>query len=339
VPRTTFKKKLFRLGIWLLLLLLWLELVCRVFWWYERKASVFSTNILWQSYYPQMLSTGVLDTSIRNDDETFDVLILGGSVISDGFGTIGTHLGQALQERLGRPVRVYNLAFAAHNTRDCLLKYRLLAPQRFDLVVFYDAINDTRMNNTPPGQFRDDYSHCRWYKHLNLLDRQPWLAHIALPSTMVFLWDSIAENTGLGWFLPRLNPDDHLVEFASDIRTRGPYQAHLREIVETAQHKHERVILSTFASFFPKNPQDGPPTQVRMWGKEEYVVAALEQHNDALRELAAQHPEVILVEQDHLIPRSKDIFIDCCHFTPAGCSAFVRNVLERLNDNDLTSVK
>src|SRR5581483_10882723 len=104
VPRTTFKKKLFRLGIWLLLLLLWLELVCRVFWWYERKASVFSTNILWQSYYPQMLSTGVLDTSIRNDDETFDVLILGGSVISDGFGTIGTHLGQALQERLGRPV-------------------------------------------------------------------------------------------------------------------------------------------------------------------------------------------------------------------------------------------
>ena len=122
---------------------------------------------------------------ISNTGETYDILILGGSTISADYGSIGEHLRAGQQTRLGRPVRVFNLAYAAHNSRDSMLKHGSLAHQHLDLVVVYDGMNDTRMNNAPPGLFRNDYSHCMWYKHVNYFDNHPVLSRAALPFTLV----------------------------------------------------------------------------------------------------------------------------------------------------------
>jgi hypothetical protein len=335
---TTWPQRLRKLVLAGVVFLVFGEIGSRLFWCYERGAPLLAADSLWYAYYPQLRTTGVEDALISNTDETYDIVILGGSTISEALGTIGTDLGERLQEKLGRPVRVFNLAFAAHNTRDSLLKFRRLARQRFDLVVIYHGINDARMNNAPSDQFRDDYSHCAWYKHLNFLDEHPRLCKAALPFTFVYTYDRITEVTGLRWFAPRLNPRDELTGFGKDIRTKGPFGANLEEIVRKAKDRGTRVLLMTYAYHVPAgfsldDPKGEHPdyasgqSSFGIWGKPTYVVKAIDEHNAVIRELAARHPEALLVDQYKLMPRSGQIFRDCCHLTEAGCARFVDNMM------------
>src|SRR5262245_19850020 len=142
------------------------ELGTRLYWWLHTGAPPFSANTMWYTHYPEIIESGVEDGPISNSDEVYDILLLGGSVLSPYFGDVDKRLGQALRTRLGRPVRVFNLCKPAHTSRDSLLKYRSLAHQRFDLDVVYNGINDTRMYNCPPEVFRADYTHCTWYRQL-----------------------------------------------------------------------------------------------------------------------------------------------------------------------------
>jgi hypothetical protein len=223
-----------------------------------------------------------------------------------------------------------------------MLKYRWLAEQHFDLVVVYDGINDTRMNNAPPGMFCDDYSHCHWYQCVNRLDEHPTLYQLALPYTALFVADRIAGATGMKWYVPRHNPRDQWTEHGNDIRTRATFQANLREIVTTAKQRGERIVVMTFAAFIPADDSrasgaagqlsDGAPhgSPIELWGKPAHVSAALNAQNDAVRELAAQHSEVVFVDQDRLLARTGTNFSDCCHFTEDGCTQFTQKILAAL---------
>jgi hypothetical protein len=349
------------LGIWARKLLLFSvtflifgELASRGVCWY-RKSPFWSRDCVWYAFYPQLRTSGVEDAVISNTDETYDILILGGSTISDGYGSIGRQLAAGLQQRLGRPVRVFNLAAASQNSRDSVLKYRRLAHQHFDLVVVYEGINDTRMNNAPPDQFCDDYSHCIWYKHLNLLDKHPFVFQAALPFVLAYTADHIAWHLGLTWYVPFRDASPDALEYGKNIRTRAPFQNHLWEIVTSAKSKGERVVVMTFSCHVPADYSlegyqarrldyaEGPGTgcPVELWGRPEYMMAALEQHNDAVRELAAQHPEVVFVDQQHLLPRSAKSFRDCCHLTEEGCTLFTQNILNQLeapNSGNCTTI-
>jgi hypothetical protein len=332
-----------KIALLLTILLVGGELVSRVFWMLDRKAPLLARKSVWYAHYPQLRSSGVENAALSRTEGTYDILILGGSTISDEFGSIGTQLGNGLKQRLGKPVRVFNLAFAAHNSRDSMLKYRWLADQHFDLVVVYDGINDVRMNNAPPEVFREDYSHCHWYQCVNRLDEHPLLFQSALPYTVLFTGDRIAGVTGLTWYMSRHEPNDQRAEYGKDIRTRGPFQRHLGEIVTTAKQRDERVVVMTFAchipadysleSYFAGRLDYEPPlthTPVELWGKPAHVTAALQQHNDAVRELAAQHPDVVFVDQDRLLARAGKNFVDCCHLTEQGCTQFAQNILATL---------
>ncbi len=211
----------FKVALLLSILVVGGELVCRAFWMLERKAPLLARRSLWYAYYPQLRTTGVENAAASRMQDTYDILILGGSTISQDYGPIGNALADGLQKRLGKPVRLFNLAFPAHNSRDSLLKYRGLADQHFDLVVVYDGINDTRMNNAPPGMFRDDYSHCHWYQCVNRLDAHPVLCQSALPFTLQFAAERIGHTTGLVWTVPRLNPCEEWMEFGKDISRRS----------------------------------------------------------------------------------------------------------------------
>jgi hypothetical protein len=326
-----------KLAVFTLILLLGGELVCRAYWLVLKRTPLWGFDSAWQHYYPQIRKSGVAAVPITNTDATYDVLILGGSTISDEFGSIGKRLGPALEERLGRPVRVYNLGFAAHNSRDSLLKYRRLAHQRFDLVIAYDGINDARMNNAPPGKFKADYTHCSWYGNLDFIERHPWLTQSSLLFTTRFTADRLAEVLGLAWYAPRHNPPAALREHGQDIRTRQSFLNHYEEIVTTAQRKGEPVVLMTFAYNIPENyrledyanqPMD--PLALAMWGEPRHVAAAIDEHNDAVRELAQRHPEVIFIDQQRLLPRDSSVFFDCCHFKDEGCAQFVQHLLAGL---------
>jgi hypothetical protein len=289
-----------------------------------------------------MRASGALTGTISNTDETYDVLILGGSTVSDDFGSIGPKLRDGLEKQLGRPARVYNLALYGHNSRDSALKYRQLAHQRFDLVVVYDGFNDARMNNAPADRFRDDYSHCRWYSTLRFVERNPALARSALLYSGKFALDRIGEETGLAWYIPRHRAGPELTEHACDVRTAKPFRANYAEILAGAASRGERVMLMSFAYHIPANYSESActagqldyanprPEPVELWGRPEYVAAAVDQHNAVIRDLAAHNPGVVYVDQERLLPHSRAIFTDCCHLTEEGCALFVGNLLTAL---------
>jgi hypothetical protein len=333
--------RLAKIGLALSIFLIGGELLSRAYWAATKRTPLFTGQPGWESYYPQMRSSGALTDTIGNTDESYDVLILGGSTVSDDFGNIGPRLREGLERQLGRPTRVYNLALYGHNSRDSVLKHRYLSHQRFDLVVAYDGLNDARMNNAPPELFRDDYSHCRWYATLGFVERNPQLARSALLYSGKFALDRCGEESGLAWYIPRHRAGPDLTEHAREVKTAGPFRAHYEEIVTAATARGTRVVLMTFALHVPANYTEAActegqldyankrPDPVELWGKPEYVTAAVEQHNAVIRDLAAQHP-VVLVDQHALLPRNGKVFSDCCHLTDEGCALFVANVLGAL---------
>src|SRR5438128_105395 len=182
VPAPAKQRRRWRNALVLTLLLFTLgEITTRIYWCIDRETPFFSLNTIWYGYYPELRNSGALDAVIRNDDDVYDVLILGGSVISPAFHFDKDLVNSKFEAALKRPVRIFNLATPAHTSRDSLLKYRALAQQKFDLVILYDSINDTRMNNCPPQMFRADYTHCAWYRQIDRCQHNVLLAHLTLP--------------------------------------------------------------------------------------------------------------------------------------------------------------
>src|SRR5262249_2220839 len=129
--------------------------------------------------------------------------------------------------------------------------------------------------------------------------------------------------------------------YGGDIRTRQAFHDNLEEIVTTAKTKGERVMLMTFAYHVPPDysleafrnkalDYDAHICPVELWGKREYVIKGMDEHNQAIREIVARHPEVIFVDQQARMPKSRTTFDDCCHLTYAGRTLFVDHILEAL---------
>lgn len=319
------------------------EIACRAYWYFNRGVPFLHPSAIWHAFYPEVKQSGVDKVAVRNDDDVFDVLLLGGSVVSEGFGSIAPRLGEGLKAKLGREVRVFNLAFAGKTSRDSLLKYRALEDKHFDLVIFYHGINDTRMNDCPPKLFRDDYQHCAWYHKIDLYRRHPEAKLIVLPYTMSYLAVNVVDGLRLGCYIPRLNPSPAWVEFGRDIKTARPFRANLDEIVTTARKKGERMLVMTFAYHVP--PDDTkerslaqkldchrPKTAIEIWGKSEYVTKGMDVHNAIVREVARDNPEVLFVDQAALMTKDVSCFIDCCHFTEEGCAEFVGHIMDGVGD-------
>ena len=142
------------------------EGACRVYWWTRGVPLLKSPARMHAPLYPRL---AWVEQQWVGEDDLYDVLILGGSVVSDGFGSVGAQLAEELTARHGVRVRVHNVGARAHTSRDSLLKYRRLWRQKFDLVVVYHGINEVRANNCPPDLFREDYSHYSFYRNVDRL--------------------------------------------------------------------------------------------------------------------------------------------------------------------------
>src|SRR5262249_35058295 len=158
-------------------------------------------------------------------DDTFDVLLLGGSVLHPSYGTIPRHLGPALEAKLGRKVRLVNLSFLGMTSLDSRIKYEHFADRRFDLVILYHGINDVHLNNTPPGCFRPDYSHAARYAQQYALRQHPEVGWFALPYTARYLGMRLAQR----WHLTG-EPEARYHACGSDIRTPPCLEANFEAI-------------------------------------------------------------------------------------------------------------
>jgi hypothetical protein len=289
---------------------------------------------VWRMIYPEMELSGV-DRLPPRDGRTFDVLLLGGSVLHPCFGDVAERLAARLQERLGRPVRVANLAGCGRTSADSRSKYEHLGPRHFDLVVFYHGINDVFINNCPPGAFESDYGHVCHIAQARALDRHPELSWFCLPYTLEYASLNIRDR----WRLSGSPRHDWMI-YGNDLRTPPSFEANLQAVADRAAARGEPLLLMTFAYHIPPDyteeafaakalDYDRHLAPVSMWGEVDNVRRGLEAHNEAVRRVAARS-DALFVDMAGRLPHGRLCFDDPCHLNAEGRRCFVEIVVERL---------
>lgn len=320
-----------------LLTLLVLEAGSRLFWklgygvgfWRPRLILAWYPELAWVDGWP-----------IRNDDENFDVLLLGGSVLHPDWGFVREVLFEELTLRSRRPLWIHNLAQGGHTSLDSFEKYRRIGKERFDVVVAYEGLNDVRANNCPPEVFRSDYTHFARYADVQRADAHPEARFVTLPFTVATAWARVREVLGRDRRLPVHRQGPEWTKHGSTIRTAEPFERHVEGIVETARRRGERLVLATFAWHLPAEYdlerfhrreldycRHGSP--VELWGEPANVAATLRVHNEIVRRVAARHG-VPLVDEERLLPRDGALFNDLCHLSHRGCAVFAANLADAI---------
>ena len=70
--------------------------------------------------------------------------------------------------------------------------------------------------------------------------------------------------------------------------------------------------------------------EISLWGTPQGVKAAINAHNQVIREVASRHKNVIFIDQKATMPADGRHFIDPCHLTAQGIDLFVHQVMEAL---------
>jgi hypothetical protein len=319
-----------------------LELAARCYWRLAKGVPFARTDLIWKAYYPEWDESGVAAVAPHHGDSSFDVLLLGGSALTDTFGHVGPELKAALEQTLEQPVRVVNLAALGRTTRDSRWKYERLADKRFDLVVVYHGINDAFLNNVPPGSFQPDYTHAARFEQLRLFKRHPEAGVVSFPFTLRYAVSRFKEQARLGD-----QPKREWHQHGADVRTPPSFRANLGRIAELARERGDRLVLMTYAYHIPANYSEAAfreraldygthSSPVSLWGTPANVAQAIDLHNEAVRDLAARTPGAVFVDQKELMPVGKDYFNDCCHLTQLGSRRFVGHIMGRLDAGQST---
>jgi hypothetical protein len=310
------------------------EGLARGYWRLARHVGRTDAETLFRTEYREVAASGLDEAPA--DGRSFDVLLLGGSVLHPTCGDIAERLQRRLQEKLGRPVRVFNFSYSGRTSGDSRMKYERIHGRRFDLVLLYHGINDAFLNNCPPGVFRADYTHVPYIAQMKALEHHPEVGWFALPYTVEFVAINLADRWGLS-----RGPRHVWSGYAADLRTPPAFEANLEAVADLAQRRGDRLMLATYAYHLPPDYSDEAFRAKRLdydkhscpagtWGQPVHLTRALEAHNAAARRVA-QRRGTLFVDVAGQLPRSRLCFDDPCHLNAEGCRRFVELVVAALD--------
>lgn len=307
------------------------------------------SDYLYSRFYPYVKE--VRSKEIRRGGEVKNVLILGGSVVSTAWTHMESRLDTLLQKYYGKGARFafYNVAEAGHTSRDNALKYGLLKEKRFDLVLYYEAINENRANNVPAKHFRQDYSHMRWYHDIGLLQSHPEIDITVIPYVLDKVIGSVKDRLERRVYISNGEVDLQYAQYGSDIKTEEAYRRNLEEIIAIAKKRGDKLLLMSYASFFPENvvltgeEKDMEhfagcnrfvATPVIMWGKPENVKKGIGVHNRVLKELANKY-NTLFLDMEYRMPKDPEFFCDVCHLSAPGAQCLAQEIAEYITRQKL----
>jgi hypothetical protein len=248
-------------------------------------------------------------------------------------------------------VRLVSAGIPAHMTYDSLWKYQYWYDgYDFDLVIFYHGINDARANNYPREVFRDDYTQFAYYQRFrpafDWIDQHPtlsrsflvsWAMKLALGAKSILAPDFQREA-------PYNNPiDDPWRAEGGDLKTVPVFARNVEAVMELAESRGQPLLLLTYTYYVPEGysnerflagdldysfVEESVATEV--WGWSYHVEAAIEAHDEAIRKIAAEHPEVLFFDMERFMPKDGEHFIDICHWTDLGQERFAQGLVQAL---------
>jgi hypothetical protein len=290
--------------------------------------------------YPELIP--IFSQKASQEKDVKKILILGGSVVSTNWSQLEKKLATLLRPHFpeGTEIRAMNAAAPANTSLDNLVKYKALSGYHFDLVLFYEAINETRFNNLPGNLFKNDYSHIQWYRNIYLIIDHPELKFTVIPYTLHFIYNRLKDYYSKPIRLDLESVPARYVMYGSKIKTAIPYRKNIQELINTVKSRNQRLLLMSYASFFPEgvelkgdivdNAFFGNCTHhsyISIWGDPENVQKGIRVHNEYLKELAVQN-EVDFLDMDSLMPRRKKYFCDVCHLSMEQGAAYFATIIK-----------
>jgi hypothetical protein len=305
------------------------------------KVSFFSPSLR-DRIYPGVEQINALN--LTENDGYFDILLLGGSVLNKEFGSIETELYRQLGD--SPKIRIHNLAQPAHSSLDSKIKYDLLSGKHFDLVIFYEGINEVRANNCPPSVFRSDYSHYAWYQDVYRILRHKEMNYTVIPFFLDLAAAHIRRRIGAERMVPPHAPDEAWAEkYGQDIRTEQSYKKNVLDIIHRAESTGDPILLMTFAFYIPEDyslqkfktrqlDYNQFVSPIETWGRPENVKKGLEAHNRVIQSVAnafrkgdLKYKKFYYLDMNGLMNKNKDNFNDVCHLTGDGCKRFASYIV------------
>ena len=291
-------------------------------------------------YYQNLAAAS--DKMSESEGQSIDLLILGGSALTDKFGCVEASLARIAPDILSAPLRIHNLAALGHTSRDSLVKYKLLKNRHYDLVLLYEGINDARINYCPPELFREDYSHFRWYEAINSLSQHPELRYFSLLSTVQQLKQTFSHRLGITVYAPEIPPvlEGNWLNWGAVLKNELAFADNLKGILSEANERGEPIILPTYAYYIPDNYSlkafqrheldYGKHTlPIEIYGERLQVQNALTSYNKAISEICQQSPGAHCLDLNAQMPKNKDYFDDVCHLTERGSAFMAQSILEK----------
>ncbi|MCF0043355.1 hypothetical protein [Dyadobacter fanqingshengii] len=329
------------------LFLLFSELVFRVALCLFGYPFFLPARYLEKKYYPFI--EPMEQAVVERGGDTRNILILGGSVVNTHWSRLELRLDTLFQKAYPdvKKFNFFNVAMPGHNSRDNLVKYNLLKNQHYDLVIYYEAINENRANNISSDLFYPDYSHIKWYDEINLLLKHPEMNVTVMPYAVHYLFKSLKDKLAHRNYISNEQVDPNYAVYGKDIKTAGPYHDNINAIASLANKKHDRLLLVKYASYFPKGVTlTGEPVDkkyftpcyivspVTTWGKPEHVVKGIGVHNQML-EKVYHDQKTYFFDMSTAMPKDSAMFCDVCHLSEPGAQRFAKALSSFVVSNKL----
>jgi hypothetical protein len=325
-----------------LFVLMAMEVSSRAYWAISHRVSFFDALELEHAFYPEH---GMLEPlAIARDDDVFDVLLLGASVLTADWGKVPRALERMLASRWRGPVRIHSLAEAGHMSRDSLNKYRLLVNKRFDAALIYHSVNEIRTNNAPPNRFRADYAHLDWYRQVNFVAAHHRMGQVTtLPFTALTMWLTFKDLAGFHPTIGTLQPLEEYQKYGANVKSAATLEANLREILLLARERGDPVVLTSYAWYVPEDytyerfqehaldyRYEKRFVPLEVWGQADNVIRGLREHNRMLRRLGETGLVARFVDVEAVIPKQGRYWSDVCHLSGKGSKLFAQLIASAL---------
>lgn len=264
---------------------------------------------------------------------TIRIVCIGGSTTFcgevDDDATWPHQLGELLRPQFpGLIVEVINAGVPGYNAADCRRVLGRVLDLQPDLVIFYEANNqmayDTRRLARKQGLVAEDGG--------NVSEPIRFLARWSLTV------DLVHKNTRI--LLSQADATQGKLEELPDDLTRT-YVEELGQIHTMVKNRGVSLVLATFIVKYRRD--QSPEQQVKNadiafyympWMRMEHLVRGIDLYNDALLTFGRDYA-IPVVDDRECVPPDAEHFVDCMHFTRAGCSIMARRMATFLQKEGL----